>query len=111
MTMSSALLIGYAVLTLESVLVAPDSGNLTSSLLGSLKYFYRTFLTFWVFSKIFESRIVRLDAVVSTWLTMAAVFAATAILIAVLVQLFQFALPTITINLPRIGGTVSCSHE
>ena len=96
-------LVGYAVLTLESVLVAPGSGNLTSSLWGSLKYFYRTFLTFWVFAKIFESRLLRLDAVVNTWVTMAVVFAVTANFVNISVQVFHLTLPAIEIPLPRLG--------
>ncbi len=97
----------YAGLSLQSILVVPGSENLGSSLWGAEKFLYRTFLTFWALSRCFQSRLVSINAAINTWLGMALYFSVTGIAVFFFVYLLGASLPSVDIDLPRIGGTKS----
>lgn len=93
----------YALVSLQAIVVAPISGEPAASIYGAAKFAYRSFLTFWALSKCFESRLVNLSFVTGAWVVMAAYFSAAGILMFVLIQVLGYELPTVTLNLTRIG--------
>ena len=93
----------YGLMSIQSFLVVPVSENIASSIWGTEKFLYRSFITFWALSKCFESRLVRLDAIVNVWLGVAVYFAIGAISLFILTWLLDYNLPSVTIDLPRVG--------
>ena len=104
---ATLIILAYGLLSLQSILVVPVSENLGSSLWGAEKFLYRTFLTFWALSRCFGSRLVSINAVINTWLGMALYFSVTGIAVFFLVYLLGASLPSVDIDLPRIGSTKS----
>ena len=102
-----AVLTIYGLLSLESFVVVPFSDNIQSSFFGGVKFLGRAFITFWLLSKAFASPVTNLKLIVNLWVALAIFFAVGSLSIWILGHWLHVDLPSVTINLPRIGTSIS----